>query len=269
MNKMAEVLKKLADASKDANKSLEEIHPSMRPGWSMRIAAGQQNMVDLAAEYKVLLNGAIKKKVFTMGAAEDVAKFNNLLGELGVNGLAADASAMYRRITDAVAGSMGMRGEFSLQQFSLMNSTVGDIAVENPEMDIKDALGDFVPSITSYEALLNHVRASFRATNGNKTNVALMNKRILKQALALELTEPTVLFIRGAIQDELADISLAVVGGPAVVLAVPPSPTLEWVQEAIAELGLISTPEVPEGEAAPAKKRSKKSNPSNTNPTEE
>lgn len=73
MNKMQDVLKRLEAAAKDANTSLDEIKPGMRPGWAMRIAAAKQDQVDLANEYKTLLATAITKKVFVTGSAQDVA----------------------------------------------------------------------------------------------------------------------------------------------------------------------------------------------------
>jgi hypothetical protein len=259
--KLEAAMNLVIETQKIADTDLVDVPYKVRPGWGMRINAAKFDLPGVLKEYKEELSKHITKKVFLDGSPEAVAAFARITGELEVDGLVVDASGLYRRLADAVAPSLGVRGEFGMGQYGAISNIMKVIQSEYPEFKLKGPESGTSCFIKTLDQLLDVVRSLVRATNGDALNIHILNARAVKQALAIEQTEPVALFVRGASKDEMANLSLGLIGGPAVLLTIPEDVTTEWVDEELKALtiwnGQSNSTETAE---KPKKKSAKKSN---------
>ncbi len=257
MSKLEDALKKLQETELTANLDINTVDWKQRAGWGMRINAAKYDLKAVTADYQKALGEQIRKKVFMAGSDEAISQFVAIVGDGDVGGLSIDASAFYRKLADRTSPTLGTRGEFSVTQWKIIDSVLKSMQDElGKQHKVMHMTAEIGTVITSYDQLLNFIREGIRKTNGDKLNIIMINQRITKQAIAIEQTDPCLLFIRGAKDDEIANLAVGLIGGEAVILTIPENPTPEWVQEQLNLLVLWKDEGVVvEAPVAPAKKR--------------
>lgn len=256
MSKLEDALAKLHETEKTANLDINTIDWKIRAGWGMRINAAKFDLNAVTADYQKALGEAIKKKVFMSGSDDAIAKFISIVGDGDVDGLSVDASAFYRKLADRVGPTLGTRGEFQVTQWKIIDNVLRSMQDElGKQHKVKHMTADIGTVISSHEQLVGFIRDGMRKSNGDKLNIIMINQRITKQAIAIEQTEPCLLFIKGAKDDEIAALAVGLIGGEAVILTIPENPTQEWVQEQLNALVIWKNEDVVVEAPVPTKKR--------------
>lgn len=192
---LQQIMSEYTAAQAAAARNPEEYNFTARPGIEMAIRAAKDKLESLEKQYqKEFLAAAVA--VFLDGPGAQA-----LVGYHGV--IAADASALYRRITDLVDPTLGSSRTFTANQGSRVLTELRNVGVELHVASMKQV--DFGPAVEvpTFSDTLAVIRNGVRKALHDDLNRMYLEAVVVRQALALKFTGNSApVFIVNALPDE-------------------------------------------------------------------
>jgi|SRR6185437_13273887 len=185
------ILADIADNAKVANRDLESLPPSVRPGHVGAIRRAKENVTVLLAEYRAAVLENSLAFFVEGGAPGAPEQFAEIAAEEGT--LTADAGSMYASLAELIESVMSGSREFGIDQVVRLDYLLRGIATTSGygrAVDLPRTAATY--TVKDKKALAQHLRKLTETTgDGPKLNVLVTTQKLIDQAVARRFARRT------------------------------------------------------------------------------
>jgi len=188
MTELEAALEKYVNAQALSELNLDEVPRNVRPGKEAQKREAADSLDDLRSSYGEALRKATFGISVTGPGAEEFVKRATEEAEV----LVVDSNALYQRIADRVAPTVGGSGEFGVSQYSVVIQELRNVGGELNVTSMPAPKWAEPVNVGGYKDLVAHVANMVSSSVGLDLVALYMTRQVLDKALKAKVNRNTV-----------------------------------------------------------------------------
>jgi hypothetical protein len=179
---LPEILAEYRSAKDKADRNLDSVPESTRPGFGIAKRKAQEAIPNLKAEY---LTRLLKNSVAAFAVGDDgkARQFATVAAKVGGT-ITVDARAPYEKMADRIAPSIGRSKQFSVDQASLLDQALKELAQDTGYLGkFENTSFRTLKVIPDRDSLVDYIRELVTASNGLTPAIIAAQNQILNESL--------------------------------------------------------------------------------------